>query len=303
MTLPITAGFAVQKMDGGRKRDGFGFGPFTVGDANWGVVFHTTETTGVPGYLRTVNGVTYSVAPHFTYYAAKRIWIQHNRLDVRAGTLSGTSTLEAGNPVPTNGAKVLQVEIVCYSSKTAGATQTGSIWVGNLTAEHQTDLAVFIEWASSNFAVPLVWYPKKSAVSAVAMSHDEWWGNRTWGITDHSTAPDTSTHWDCGAIRSQEIMALIPGGGTVPAPPDEPEPGWPLLLRHGDKGPIVRVLRGLLYALGHLDSTGSLLANQFGSAVEGAVKAFQTKAGLVADGIVGPKTKTALYAAIVKTAN
>ena len=209
MALPVVAPFATQKMDGGRNRDGYGFGGYAVGDANWGIVFHTTETAGVPSYLRTgSDGKTYSVAPHFTYLPSKRQWIQHNRLDVRSGTLSGASTLENGEKVPTNAAKVIQVEIACYSSKSI-ADKYGRLWVYNLTEENLVDLAEFVEWCHVNFAVPLVWYPKKSVTRSIPMTHGAWWHKRTWGITDHSASPDESTHWDCGAIRSSEIMRLL----------------------------------------------------------------------------------------------
>jgi len=216
MTLPITAPFATQKMDGGRNRDGHGFGPYATSTTNFGIVFHTTETVGVPSYLRTGPTGTYSVAPHFTYLPSNRQWIQHTRLDCRSGTLSGASTLENGKKVPTNGAKVIQVEIACYSSK-ATADKYGRLWVYNLSQENLADLAGFVAWCHVNFAVPLIWYPKKSVTKSIPMSHGEWWYDRTWGITDHSTSPDESTHWDCGAMRTDKIMELVTP--TVPMKP------------------------------------------------------------------------------------
>lgn len=61
-------------------------------------------------------------------------------------------------------------------------------------------------------------------------------------------------------------------------------------LRHGDRGQDVRVLQQRLNATG-----ASLYADGlFGDATETAVRAYQSKMGLVADGIAGAKTLAAL---------
>jgi peptidoglycan hydrolase-like protein with peptidoglycan-binding domain len=57
-------------------------------------------------------------------------------------------------------------------------------------------------------------------------------------------------------------------------------------LRFGDSGESVRVLQRILRSNGYpVTVDGS-----FGALTESAVKAFQTRRGLVADGVVGPKT-------------
>lgn len=66
-----------------------------------------------------------------------------------------------------------------------------------------------------------------------------------------------------------------------------------ITLRHGDKSQAVQQLQWALNAAG-----AKLLPDgDFGDATEKAVRAYQLKVGLVADGIVGPKTLLALAGA------
>lgn len=77
-----------------------------------------------------------------------------------------------------------------------------------------------------------------------------------------------------------------------------PAPSWPELLRLGSRHPTVRWLRGYLYALGFLESGRRHKSWRFDAVLDAAVRAFQLAVGLVVDGIFGPKTRAALYAAI-----
>lgn len=75
-----------------------------------------------------------------------------------------------------------------------------------------------------------------------------------------------------------------PRGGS-----GHPYPGTPL--QQGSRGDDVRAVQQRLNALGnHLETDGV-----FGPATHQAVAAFQKKAGLTADGIVGPQTWAALW--------
>jgi hypothetical protein len=77
---------------------------------------------------------------------------------------------------------------------------------------------------------------------------------------------------------------------------------WPKWLVRRNLHPKVRVLRGMLYSLGYLRKTADWKQGEFfTAAVEAAVRAFQLDHGLVVDGIVGPKTRVALYAALAET--
>lgn len=61
-------------------------------------------------------------------------------------------------------------------------------------------------------------------------------------------------------------------------------------LRHGDRSQDVRVLQQRL----NLAGAGLFADGLFGDATENALRAYQSKMGLVADGIAGPKTLAAL---------
>lgn len=79
------------------------------------------------------------------------------------------------------------------------------------------------------------------------------------------------------------IEALIRALDTIPAPPRRS-------LRWSMEGDDVRELQQLLNGLGHALVTDG----KFGRITEMAVRSFQRRAGLEADGVVGPKTWAAL---------
>ena len=75
--------------------------------------------------------------------------------------------------------------------------------------------------------------------------------------------------------------------------------GWPQLeagpsLKMGDEGPLVEELRERLAASGDLTEPSLALPSYFDAPLEAAVKAFQHRHGLEADGVVGKKTRIAL---------
>ncbi len=88
-----------------------------------------------------------------------------------------------------------------------------------------------------------------------------------------------------------------PIAGSKPADP-EPDPNAPLYgmptrtLRFGDKGLDVKYVMERLYALGYYNKK---IDEKFGSGMLAAVKAFQRKNSLTADGIIGKKSLETLF--------
>ncbi len=88
-----------------------------------------------------------------------------------------------------------------------------------------------------------------------------------------------------------------PIAGNKPADP-EPDPNAPLYgmptrtLRFGDKGLDVKYVMERLYALGYYNKK---IDEKFGSGMMAAVKAFQRKNGLTADGVIGEKSLAILF--------
>ncbi|MBM7439085.1 peptidoglycan-binding protein [Streptomyces sp. HB132] len=76
------------------------------------------------------------------------------------------------------------------------------------------------------------------------------------------------------------------GGGTTPAPPSS---GWSTLSQ-GSSGARVKAAQYLLTSHGHATTADGV----FGSVTDSRVRAFQQSKGLVADGVVGPLTWSAL---------
>jgi peptidoglycan hydrolase-like protein with peptidoglycan-binding domain len=79
-----------------------------------------------------------------------------------------------------------------------------------------------------------------------------------------------------------------------------PTPGvWPRLLRPGEKHPVVPLLKALLVIVGERDTAGK--NQRYGGAAVKQVKALQASLGITVDGIVGPDTRTGLYARVAAT--
>ena len=86
-----------------------------------------------------------------------------------------------------------------------------------------------------------------------------------------------------------------PAPTPTPTPRAAPVPAPTAPLKPGDTGAQVKVLQRALKALGY--STGKV-DGDYGAATQAAVKSFQAKAGLKADGIAGPATLKALKNAL-----
>lgn len=91
-----------------------------------------------------------------------------------------------------------------------------------------------------------------------------------------------------------------PGGmlyGRLPGILFDGKPGdweWPHLIRPGDRGKAISVLKGLLVMVGFPEATSDKYSKEWVQNVED----FQESSGLVVDGIVGPHTMEALMSAL-----
>ena len=173
---------------------------FTTDDIR--LVYHTTETTVLPGY----GGG--DVAPHYTYDPARRKWYGHAELDRRVGTMRGFSS----TGVRCNEISV-QVEIICYSDKSIADGSSSRLWVGDFTDDHYADLAEFAAWVRD------AWYPGIDGrkwygppmfsqfmygTSANTRMNTADWYQFGGGITAHGGASGQS-HWDTGVMDMKRI--------------------------------------------------------------------------------------------------
>jgi hypothetical protein len=250
------------------KGDGKSGGTYTSGPFK--VVFHTTETSGLPSYKAGMN------APHLTYNPKTRIWVQHTDLTTAARALRN----EAGG-VQTNRDSAIQVEIICYSAKNIAERYTTRMWVGDLPSTAYADLNAFAAWINEEFGVPLR-YPNKRALSyteankpGFRMSATEW--DAYAGFCGHQHVPE-NTHWDPGAFDWTRMFE------------EEVEEDPMLGLKRGDKGDAVLAWQYVLlkYNPKSLPKWGP--DSDFGSETEAATKALQKKWLMPQTGWVDPQT-------------
>lgn len=93
-------------------------------------------------------------------------------------------------------------------------------------------------------------------------------------------------------IYTNRALKVFNSPYTGPTPASVSEPRAAAMLRFGSKGDQVRQVQQRLRDLGY--SSVGAVDGDFGDATEDAVKLFQARYGLVADGVVGPNTIRAL---------
>ncbi len=186
--------------------NGYVYGSYLTG-AKPRIVWHTTETSGLPGY----DGG--ALAPHLTYDPKTRKWYQHARLSGSVGALRDVS-----GGTRTNRQAAFQVEIICYSAKKIADQQPYRMWVGDLPNTALHDLADFAVWCFTTHAIPLELHPLTMARtdgsaygsnSPTRMSIVDWesrtFAGEPWGWCGHRNVPE-NTHWDPGAL---DIPAML----------------------------------------------------------------------------------------------
>lgn len=151
------------------------------------IMFHTTETTGWPGYQ---NG---EIAPTLTYNVRTREWRQHNFLDTSARALGDPAV----TPVRENRDNIIQIEIIWYAKD-----------IGSLPETAYQDLAEFVAYVRSEWNGPSLNYTKVGGpnddVHLTSAQYDSF-----NGLIGHANAPKPSTHWDPGKLDYAKIVALV----------------------------------------------------------------------------------------------
>ena len=164
------------------------------------ILFHTTETVGLPGYSYGAN------APNATFgIKARKVW-QHfscNR--------SSRALVDAPGGAVTNRSRVFQIELICYSDRgIANRIGRPDLWVGNLTDDDLRWIAQQVAPLVKAYPIPYVLTPRFTTsprygtAAPQRMSAAEW--TRFAGWTGHAYAPENS-HWDPGALNIPKIMA------------------------------------------------------------------------------------------------
>jgi hypothetical protein len=161
------------------------------------VVWHTTETDGVPAY-------TDGFGPHFTIPDDELALYQH----VELGQMS-TSLRHIGEP-ETNKICVIQVEQVARSSLNPWAPKEKAqqVLIASLAefAEHEFDVPkrrVFPDTLDKGVKWAVTDNPRRDAKK---------WSKQDGHFT-HLEVTAGNTHWDCGSEQLQEIIdgSLSPG--------------------------------------------------------------------------------------------
>lgn len=185
--------------------DGFDGGSFDP-DYPKRLVLHTTETEGLPSYVRVDDdGDESSVHPHLTYDPTEHRWYQHFPLDVSARALFN----ESGG-VETNRAGSLQIEIICYSDKgTADKDPADRVWAGHLDDQALEELGAAVRWFHEEYGVDLEWPERRAASYAEAnapgfrLTDSQWSGFDA--VCSHQHVPEND-HWDTGLLDIETII-------------------------------------------------------------------------------------------------
>jgi len=261
-------------------------------DAPSRIVIHTTETARLPGYR---DG---SVAPHFTIGVGDpgslpneksgkvRIW-QHISLDRTASALKHKrGTIETNHM----GAHCIQIECITYIGDQDEAGIVGN--KGKFPKALSKALAGLVDEITRALGdINISIYPESWSASgsygekaSQRLTETEWESFN--GICGHEHVPN-NTHWDPGAFDIEELLGYI-GSERIPDAqlPDE-GPETPHFFHAGDADPRVRLICGVVQALGY----GDLAADDlYDTDVANAVEALQEGLGATVDGIWGPDT-------------
>jgi hypothetical protein len=268
------------------------------------MVLHTTEGLRLydypypPAFSIALVGDPYSLEPGrywkpdgqgstvpVTFETGDKVKLQHCELDMTSYAL-----LHRPGDDETN-----HMGEVCVQTEIITAARYGAVWTDefiDFVAEHVADVMralgtidITIDWHEGP---PFVGWAEGAGFDAPSrMTWDEW--QNFGGLTSHQSVPGND-HWDIGPVDRTRLVEAIDRHMF----PDIPAPlPWPGLIEKGDTDPIVRVLRADLYRLGYA-GWRYLLSRRYTGGMVNQVKKLQADHGLVADGMVGPKTRELL---------
>ena len=203
-------------------------------------------------------------------------------LDGTALSLRGTHA-RTGEKIETNHAGLMhpQVSIVGYASKMGDLTDDELFWLADVVFAPVLDLC----------EIPNVWMPTLGADSGVVLAstesparltEDECWSFN--GVLYHQSWYGND-HWDPGALDVEKIAGRIHN-----RPPGKPPIRGSVtidIIGLGDRGPQVRELQK---DLNEWFDAGLVADGVFGPITETAVRAAQREIGTTVDGFWGPKS-------------
>ena len=119
--------------------------------------------------------------------------------------------------------------------------------------------------------------------------------DREWTIVKNAvgTLKEATAASQLNALSSDVQAGVMPTEAPTPAPTSTPEPTYKTLREGMNDSADVQALQARLIQLGYLTGKAD---GDYGPKTSAAVRAFQTEAGLTADGVASAETQEALYA-------
>lgn len=240
-------------------------GPMLPG-SHWQLLLHTTEGGTVAGAIAALRSA--NAWSHFIFDIKTGELIQCVPLNRAARSLRS-----GANFGKTNAARVIQVEMV-------GRAHEAPFW----TAKENENIGKMIRKIANHVpfdvSMPLPFYGDRSGFTVASETAKQRMSWASWykfnAICGHQHAP-RNHHWDPGEIQVNQILAAARQGSDVRP---QPKPAWVpprypgYILREGDKGQDVAVLKMLLIAGGYgkdLDVSTPEKAKSFGAGTKKAV--------------------------------
>lgn len=214
--------------------------------SKWSLLLHTTEGSTIEGAISALR--KNNSWSHFIYDPVSDRLVQAVPLNKAARSLRS-----GGNFGKTNAARVIQVEIVGFASKT-------TFWSADINRKVGKMIRRIANHVPFDVSMPLEFYGDRSGFTVASekakqrMSWFNWY--RFNAISGHQHAPGNS-HWDPGQIQTNQILAAAreeaaKPNSNVPAKSDVILPKFPnRTLRPGEVSNDVSILKLMLIGAGY----------------------------------------------------